>query len=209
MENTRMGGTPDAKLISSILSDVRQRRVLSLLADESSPLTERDLAVRLAALEEQHPPSLVSAPESRARLIVLHHQKLPKLEAAGLVKRTPAGISLVPWFPLDLESYGIVVPPADDPDDPAWDLVAAVVERPYRRHVLSLVEAATEPISLETLANALLEREDDVDGLDADQLETRLHHIDLPKLTALDVLEYDHGERTVRASQSLTPLQKR
>lgn len=211
MENNRMGGNPDTQLISSILSDVRQRRILSLVADQRSPLTERDLAVRLAALEEQKPPSLVSASERESRLLALHHQKLPKLTTAGLIKRTPAGITLVPWFPIDLENYGVSVPPADDPEDPAWDLLAAIVERPYRQHVLTLVEDAAAPIPLEALATELVDHDQIALApaeRDRDLFEARLHHLDLPKLASLGVLEYDYEERTVRPSQSLTPVQK-
>lgn len=206
-----MGDTPDSQLISTILSDVRQRRILSILADQASPLTERDLAVQLASHELDQPPSKTSESDRRTREIALHHQKLPKLAAAGLIERIPAGVSLVPWFPIDVDAYDVPVPPANDPEDPAWDLMAAVVKRPYRQHVVSLVAEATDPIPLDVLASELAENDQfqiDSGASAYDRVTVRLHHVDLPKLEELGVLDYDHRERTVTSSQSLTPVQK-
>ena len=211
MNNSRVGDTPDTQLLSTILSDVRQRRILSILADQACPLTERDLAVQLAAHELGKSPSEVSASERRSREIALHHQKLPMLDSAGLIERTSAGISLVPWFPIDVDSYGVSVPPADAPEDPAWELLAAVVKCPYRQHVVSMVDEATDPSPLEDLASELAEHEQYQTGSESsayDRFMMRLHHVDLPKLDALGVLDYDHLERTVTPSQSLTPVQK-
>lgn len=211
MNNTRAGDAPDTQLLSTILSDVRQRRILSLLAEQSSTLTQRDLAVQLAARELERPPSQVPESERKSCEIALHHQKLPKLAAAGLIERTSAGISLVPWFPIDLEAYGVSVPPADAPEDPGWDLLAAVLKRPYRQHVVSMVAEATDPISLDTLASTLAEHDQfqlDAAGPEQDRFSLWLHHVDLPKLDALGVLEYDYQAQTVTPSQSLTPVQK-
>lgn len=73
--------------ILSILGHPRQRRILSLLQEWSHPITQRDLAVQLAARHGDKPPSEVTDEERQRIEIGLYHRDLPKLESTGLIDR--------------------------------------------------------------------------------------------------------------------------
>jgi hypothetical protein len=169
-------------------------------------MTESDLAIQLAALEERKPPGRVTDDERERLRIDLYHCHLPKLESAGLVVRTAAGIRLVPRFPVDLEAFGVPLPSPDQPEDPRWDVIAAFVARPYRRDVVELVADRTEPLSLAELSERLVAEGADGAVERPDTLRLRLHHVDLPKLDAVDVLSYDAREHKVRPGRALTAV---
>ncbi|MFC6864448.1 hypothetical protein ACFQGE_13400 [Halomicroarcula sp. GCM10025817] len=206
MSKSGKGTRVDPLLISTILSDTRHRRILSLVANEPGPMTERDLAIELAALEERTPPGRVTDDERERRRIDLYHCHLPKLESAGLVVRSGAGIRLVPRFPIDLDAFDISLPSPDRPDDPRWDVIAAFVARPYRRDVVELVADRTDPLSLEDLSERLVAEGADGAVERPDTLRLRLHHVDLPKLDAVDVVSYDASEQQVRPGRALTAV---
>jgi hypothetical protein len=203
------GSRADPRLVAGVLADAQQRRILSLVADGAAPLTERDLAVALVAREERKPTAQVTSEERRARRLRLHHQKLPKLESAGLIVRSSDGVRLVPSFPVDLSEFGVPLPSPEQTDDPRWDLVAALVARPYRQYIVSLLAEAPGSLTLGQVTERLLDA-DETDltraEVGAKALQTRLHHVDLPKLAALDVLSYDAADKTVRAERALTAV---
>ncbi|MFC7020555.1 MULTISPECIES: DUF7344 domain-containing protein [Haloarcula] len=206
MSKSGKGTRVDPLLISDILSDMRHRRILSLVANEPGSMTESDLAIQLAALEEQRPPGRVTDDERERRRIDLYHCHLPKLESAELVVRTADGVRLVPRFPVDLEALGVSLPSPDRPEDPQWDVVAVFVARPYRREIVELVADRTEPTSLEELSEQLVAEGAHGAVGSPDTLRLRLHHVDLPKLDAVDVLSYDARENQVRTGRALTAV---
>lgn len=72
-----------------------------------------------------------------------------------------------------------------------------------RERILEVLEDAPIPIDARTLALALVDRDAPeriaTAGVDAvSDVETHLHHVDLPKLDAQGEIEYDASRRHVR-----------
>jgi hypothetical protein len=180
---------------SSILADRRQRRVLSVLASVSQPMTVDELCRRLAARDGDDDTTAGSTRESIR--IDLRHRCLPSLGAVGWIERRPDGIRLgeqpVP------ESVPFSTPPLRTPDDPLWDVVSALLARPYRRHVLVVVAERDGSLTVEELAVELRGVVDD-----ERTLPITLHHTDLPKLDALGALEYDRNGRAAAPTDRLS-----
>lgn len=79
-----------------------------------------------------------------------------------------------------------------NPRDDAFRALA----HPLRREVLcELVEIDDEVVTVAKLSDRLASR---LEGATPDQVGRNLHHIHLPKLEALGVLEYDGRSKTVR-----------
>lgn len=71
-----------------------------------------------------------------------------------------------------------------------------------RRNVLAVLDCETTPVTLETIAGQVAGREvtpatSDVDDLRSERVS--LHHVHLPKMTALGVLEYDSTTRRIES----------
>lgn len=69
-----------------------------------------------------------------------------------------------------------------------------ILEADRRRQALAVLSDRTQPISLEDLATAVAEREGDADDPDQSAISsvaTTLHHIHLPKMAEVGVVEYD------------------
>jgi hypothetical protein len=63
-----------------------------------------------------------------------------------------------------------------------------------RRTTLEVLPELSNPVELETLAEAVAVRETDADSLSEDQIKqvaVTLHHVHLPKMAELDVIDYD------------------
>lgn len=87
--------------------------------------------------------------------------------------------------------------------DPSGAFEALGTQR--RRTVVRLLAATDGQTQLADLAADVAER----DGLDRQRAAAELHHRTLPKLSALDVVEYDNDERVAAprpAVDDLTPL---
>lgn len=70
-----------------------------------------------------------------------------------------------------------------------YELLAAK----HRRAVLDILATSTHPIELEELAATIATRED-VNGVDdgfVDRVRLELHHVHLPKMDSLGVIDYD------------------
>ena len=172
----------------SIVADPRQRRILAILRRQGEPIPTVELGTRLAASDE-------SAAAAEQVELDLRHRCLPKLESVGWVERRPAGVCPVDPLPLECRSFD--TPPVRDPDDPLWDVVGALLTRPYREAILSTVAARGDRLTVDSLA-ACLRDEDAVTWADDDRtLALSLHHVDLPKLSEMGAVAYDRDERTV------------
>lgn len=186
-------------LDASILGDRRQRRLLDILRDRSLPLTERGLAVELAAREEDKPPADVTTEERRQRQLRLHHQDLPEFEAAGLIERRPDGVVSTEQFPLPEPNPPL--PHIPGLDDPSGEELATLLSRPRRQDVVSLVVERDRPLALDEIAAELATSERRTasadDPVDESSLRITLHHVDLPKLDDIGLIEYDSDEKTV------------
>lgn len=200
--------TNDHYLASTILADETQRRLLSILQERPGPLTVRDLTIELAARERGASPSAVTDADRQRFQVLAHHTYLPKLDAIGWVDRRPEGI-VVAEQP-STEGGDIPLPSIQDPENEVWDAVAAVIERPYRRHVVSILVDRRQPTTLEELATDLANREGTTyptgGGSPEDDLQVPLHHVDLPKLDAVGLVDYDSDEKTIAGGPLLSEV---
>jgi len=185
---------------SAIVANPRQRRILSILQSRSQPMTADELGRRLAAVERDDD-AVVDDADRRSIRLDLRNRCLPSLEAVGWIDRRPDGIHLDD----PLSAVEISLPPLQAPDDPAWSVVSALLARPSRRVILSVVAAHDEPLSLADLAAELRVRDDVVQPDDDRRLPIALHHVDLPKLAAIGMIEYDPDARMVTPTPRLAP----
>lgn len=196
---------------SSILADPRQRRVLSILLDRSHPMTERDLSVQLTARETGTDPPDISEEAHQSIHVDLHHQCLPKLESGGWIKRHHEGI--IAAEPLSVRDEDSSQPNLHDPDHPPWEAVGALLARPQRQDLVSIVAGRRDYLTLEELATGLTERS--YASWPAEQrddeptLRRTLHHVDLPKLAEVGLIEYDPDEKTITRTRTLEALVNR
>lgn len=206
---------------ATALADPRSRRVLSVLLERSHPLTTRDLGVLLGAAVCGTSPARIPADVLRRIRTDLHHRSLPALEDAGLIDRFPEGAVVADDGVRELENE--MLPALDGDDEQFWKAVAAILARPRRRELLSVV-AGDGALSLEELATRLAARdpdgwqsatvEDDSTVTDASTTTdswsaTTLHHVDLPRLASVGVLRYDPAAKTVAPTAVLASLSER
>jgi hypothetical protein len=192
----------------SVLADPRQRQILSILLDQTHPLTERDLSLEVAARETSKEPAEVAVEEHETIQVDLYHRCLPKLEAAGWIERSPEGVitteSLVSW---DEDSSA---PDLQNPEHPFWEAVGTLFARPRRMELVSIIADQPPNLSLEELATEL--EEWGPDSRTAEQRESEpallstLHHLDLPELAEAGLIEYDHDEKTITRTPTLMTL---
>ena len=97
----------------------------------------------------------------------------------------------------------------DSPKNDAGTIELCVGERhrllmdPRRRLTIDLLAGTTDRIDLEQLAAGIAARESGTDGGDESAVEhvaTELHHVHLPMMAEMDVLEYDPQSRVVASS---------
>jgi len=185
---------------ASILGSPRQRRILSILRDRSRPLTADELSVRLAAQGSGGAPSSVTEADVGPIRRDLRHRCLPKLEAAGWIERRSDGYLVDEPLPVTTEQLSL--PGLRDPDHPSWAVASVLLARPYRPEILSVVADRSRPLTVAELATALRERGAAPD--DERTLSIALHHVDLPSLGDVGVVEYDRDERTVAGTDRLS-----
>ncbi|MDS0280917.1 DUF7344 domain-containing protein [Haloarcula onubensis] len=176
--------------LSTALADQRSRQLLSCLQD--GPATVRDLAVALAASDLDCARSAVTATDRRQYHQQLDHRYLPRLNDVGLVTRSPDGF--VEYVPTVLDGFEVEFPSLAEPTDPSWPAAAAVLGRAYRHSLVSLV-AEVGSASLSQLTDQLAGA-DGTPGQRPRELAITLHHVDLPKLAAVGLLNYDYESRT-------------
>ena len=184
---TAQRSRPDRHKLSVTLADRRTRYLVSRLQD--GPATVRDLSIALAAADLDCAHSDVATADRQQYRRRLEHHQLPRLTDVGLVTYPLDGF--VRYVPTALDHFDVRFPSLAEPDHPSWAAVAAVLGRAYRYPLVSAV-AEADSISLFRLANRLA-------GPDGTPREfaVALHHVDLPQLTAVDLLTYDPESRTV------------
>lgn len=186
---TKRDTSPQNPTFECIASRER-REILSALLTWGAVLTEEQLAAYLAATTQGTPP-----PDSTATETVqaeLTHVHLPALEAAGLVtwKREDGTVRTTnrlafedPRFErlLELQTDGL-------------DGVLSALAHEYRRIVLTVLEGEEPSMSRAELAREILRRAPeatDPDPATVEEVTTSLHHVHLPTLDDMDLLEYD------------------
>ncbi|MFB6131132.1 MAG: hypothetical protein ABEJ28_09960 [Salinigranum sp.] len=184
------------------LSKPRRRRTLSILAERDGETHERDLAVRVAAVESGTSPTAVSDAEARAVLVDLRHVHLPKLESGALVVRdTDRRTVTVTDVVFEREALTEALRAPESVTATQERVYAALADR-RRRTVLAALTGMDGPVSPEELAEEAVARASDapeaVAGLSSvDTALVSLSHVDLPKLAEAGLVEYDAERRTV------------
>lgn len=177
------------------LTTVRRRRAIRLLADRSAPLTEHQLAARLAARARGNDLDGVDEDVVRETQLSLRHVDLPKLAEAGLVAWDRAEATVTPTDHPILadEQFQELLQTAEDA------VVEAVATEPCR-DVLSVLSETAGDVTEAKLARRLATREpgreSSSDAVERSRL--RLHHAVLPQLEAADLVERDGEAGTVR-----------
>lgn len=198
------GNTP---IQSAVLADPRQRRILALVLKQSGSISERDLASQLAAREAEESLAAVTEQAHQRIQIALAHRCLPELEAAGWIERRPAGIVMAEQ--LSVEWIEESLPALEDPAVP-WDALAALLAHSRRQHIMSIIVDHTPPLTLDELGTALRDFEQASrtrgEADDESTLLTTLHHVDLPILEEVGLIEYDSAEKTITRYRTLEAL---
>lgn len=161
----------------------RRRRVLAHLL-EAGPLTERELAARLAADGRPRRTEDEAVDAARARL---RQVDLPALEDVGLLERTDGRVDGGDAL-ADARVRRLVEADAD-----LEGLLECLADAIRRRLVATLADR-NGPVARDDLAAELAG-----DGAD---LRAELHHRHLPKLDAHGLVEYDRESGRVRPTVS-------
>jgi len=180
---------------SSVVADPRQRRILSLLLAASEPVTVDELAARLVAAEDE-------TTERRLR-IDLYHRCLPKLDEIGWVEwDASTGITAE-----SLPFGDGALPALDALDDQSWTAIGVVLACPRRRELLSTIVEKHHQIGVEELTTVLTDRSHTVWGeYEAATVQVMLHHVDLPKLADVGLVEYNPDEKWMTRTRRLMTL---
>lgn len=178
------------------LTSLRRRRILAILVDGSDPVEVTELARRLAAVEEGCLPTTVSDEATDELLIDLQHVQLPALVEAGLLDRDEGEETVVaadhPAF--DDPAFRHLVESRGDVDD-----VVDTLASERRRLVLAVLQARDEPVGRSALAREVAAYQRNESSPSAvEEVEVTLHHVHLPKLEAVGLVERDAEAETVR-----------
>lgn len=180
-----------------VLANGRRRRVLTALDERSGAVSERALATELVESGQ-------TGDDRRQVRSDLRHNHLPTLERAGLIVRdeTDGAVRATDALGEMDPVYRRVLERA--PDD--WDDAIACLSVRRRRIVLSVLANGETPITRFNLARAVAAHEASGGGsaTNARNVVQRLHHVDLPKLDAVGLVDYDPENEMV--SESDHPL---
>lgn len=183
-----------------VLSDPRRRRVLSLLIECERPVSEYELAERVAAAKHDVSPEEVTDPQRDAVRIDFHHVLLPKLADDGWIERRAGDDTVALAKPR--RTIALL---AKLDDVPQRELAAIGDER--RRDVVSVLSSREDSMETRALARALAagdEGREDVPDACVSRIALSLSHNHLPKLADGGVVSFDSTTNTVAYSGSPT-----
>ncbi|MEF8937702.1 MAG: hypothetical protein V5A32_07075 [Halovenus sp.] len=206
MQSTDTGTTGDKSLnaVFDCLAHGARRRILERLGERApQPLTRRDLATDLVQNDSVAQDGDTDADLQQA-LRALHHTHLPKLEAAGLVRRETARELVTITDHPAFEDGGILAAiesESDESSDPL-DRLFGALGNARRRAILGVLCHQDGSIHTETLARTLGAREQEIpeSEVPAGDLETivvDLVHCQLPSLADSGLVTYDSDAGTV------------
>ena len=184
-----------------VLRSPRRLRVLEVLGRRGTRLPPAELTTALLDRMESDRPTGQARHEVRLSLV---HNHLPRLEDAGIVDWTDAGVALVdvpPVHPADLSVFLDVCG-----GDHAEELLETLVD-PVRMRILSVLEDGDSPLSLEQLATRL-SADAGEPFCDADRAAVALHHTHLPAMADVGVISYDRASKSItRDDDSISVVQ--
>jgi hypothetical protein len=157
----------------------------------------RELATNVAAAETGRPLVDVSREAVRERWLELVHTHLPALASVGLLEYDEADGTVA-----TTDHSALADPRLREivaADEAGFDAVLEGLADERRRIVLGVLEGRDEPIDRRTLAREVADTESRVDSTpdSVDEVVVSLHHLHLPKLDAVGLLEYDADAGTV------------
>lgn len=196
--------TPEAELLKAATDPRRRAALLTLRTQGDLPLS--DLATLVAAREEDVSPSEVTGSKLDSVLTTLHHNHVPRLVEAGLVACERDGEEPV-VRPSMLVREGTALDVFEETlsGGLSGEVVTTLLEDPVREYVVLLLREADDPLSLESLAQGVtaIETADDRPASEEAVTSTviSLHHVHLPKLTDVGLVEYDVDERLVEVKE--------
>ncbi|WP_226005571.1 DUF7344 domain-containing protein [Natrinema salinisoli] len=173
-----------------ILRHPRRLRVLEVLGRRQARLSLSELTAEL--IEEP----ATDGSNGRARhevRISLVHNHLPRLEDYDIVDWNDDGIALLDGSPVHPGDLSVLLDRCDDEN--AETLLETLVD-PVRMRLLSILETADGPVSLEYLASEL----GSCTGgqfADAERAKIALHHTHLPAMADVGVIGYDSRSKRV------------
>ena len=183
-----------------VLAMPRRVAVLAALSAAETPMSDDELARRVAAREGGKSPDDVTASERRTVRLSLRHYHLPALSTHGLIewRSSDDEVDLGP----DLSAERVLGLLGDRSLTAASRLFETFAQ-PRRRLVLAILREHDEPLSVDELARLVAAEErasapDTVPETDVSRIRVSLHHSHLPVLSAMDALEYDPEVRVVR-----------
>ncbi|WP_449271851.1 DUF7344 domain-containing protein [Halostella litorea] len=195
----------DQETLSTVLGDLRYRRVLATLVNRSSPVPLQELTSHLTERESDGESTEIPGSDRHSIRIDLTHRILPKLEAAECIDRQSDGV--IAADPLPTNSLGMSLPDLREPEHPLWEPISVLLSHPRRQELAECLVAAPGRISLGTLTTILTKRRlgPRPTSYNAKRtLRITLHHRDLPQLAAVDLVEYDQSAQRISPNPRLS-----
>lgn len=178
-------------------------RVLEILHDRTMPVTEEELAARVARSSGAGTAPTTSREEAHVRL---RHVDLPKLADAGLVAwDEDDGTVTAAAYPPPYDGTGLhdsAFGRVDEREDDEGTAVAVNVPEGRRGAVLTILESRNAPQRRDDLAREVAAREADGEPSTevVEEVQVTLHHVHLPKLDDAGLIDYDADEGMVSAT---------
>lgn len=178
------------------LGDGRRRALLDIVLDRVSPVAEREVAIHLAAREQEKSVINVTEDEVQTIRLDLHHVQLPMLEEADLIDwdRDKETVTTTGHPALWNPHFKRII----ETETEEWSAVVANLADTQRRIILAALAGQDGPLSRNELAHEVLTRNPDGDPQsDMETFLVSLHHVHLPKLADAGLIEYDADTKTV------------
>lgn len=187
---------PSTDRVLESVADSTRRDALAVLLEEPEPVSVRELATAVAALETGRPYAEVTHADRKPVAVALVHVHLPKLAASTLLEWAPGEDVVATLDRPSLDGRPIREILSVDADD--WDAVLGALADRRRRLALSILEGADGAVDRSVLARRVVARELDVPAVgvpDAALREARaeLRHTHLPRLREAGLVT-DDGE---------------
>ncbi|ELY58772.1 DUF7344 domain-containing protein [Natronolimnohabitans innermongolicus] len=197
-----LGGTSDRDPLKNVPAECydvfrhpRRIRVLEILGTHRTRLSLAELTTAIIERETGGVSTGKARHEIRTSLV---HNHLPRLADAGLLEfDADTGAELVDESPVHPADLSGLLDLCAGPDGQA--LLEAIVH-PVRIRIVSMLSAATNPVSVDQFAAKLAASS--VDSLtDAERAKLKLHHAHLPRLADAGILEFDADSGLVVADE--------